>query len=49
MIFLGPLRIQGQLKLLVPVEVVTGAAELVVTVTGAGAVAGDVCRMAAIL
>ena len=45
MILLGPLRIQGQLKLLVPVEVVAGAAELVVTVTGAGAVAGDVCRM----
>ena len=45
MILLGPLRVQGQLKLLVPVEVVAGAAELVVTVTGTGAMTGDICRM----
>ena len=32
-IFLSPLRIQGQLKLLIPVEVVTGTAELIVTIT----------------
>ena len=45
MIFLGPLGVQGQLKLLVPIEVVAGPAELIVTVPSTGAVTGDVCRM----
>ena len=44
-ILLGTLRIQGQLKLLVPIEVGAGAAELVITRRGAGAEARDVSFM----
>ena len=42
MIFAGPLGIQRQIKLPVPVEGVAGAAEFVVAVAGARAVAGDI-------
>ena len=44
-ILLGPLRIQGELELPVPVEGVAGAAEFVVAIAGPGTVAGNVGGM----
>ena len=41
MVLLGPLVIEGELELLVPIEGVAGAAEFVVAVAGTGTVAGD--------
>ena len=41
-IFLGPLRIERQLKLLVPVEGVAGPAELIVAVAGTRTMTGDI-------
>ena len=45
MILLGPLRIQGQLELLVPVEVVTGTAQLIVAIAGTRTMTGNISRV----
>ena len=41
-IFLGPLRVERELKLLVPIEGVAGPAELIVAVTGTRTMTGDI-------
>ncbi len=43
MVLVGPLRIQGEVELLVLVESVAGAAQFVFA--SAGTVAGDVCHV----
>ena len=44
-VLLGPLGIKGQRKLLVPVKGVTSPAELVIPITGAGTMSGDIGGM----
>ena len=49
MILHGPLKDQGQLKLIVPVEVLAGTAELDIRLTGTGTMTDMSAAWAAIL